>query len=80
VPRPLPRFELALQRRADEQKLARILIETGEDAPPETLARATLAGDGRRLRGIPAVSRGTSGAIAGTDPLRALLAKERRRR
>ena len=40
-------------------------------------AGATAGGDGRRLRGIPAVSRGTSGAIPGTNPMHALLAKER---
>jgi hypothetical protein len=64
----------------DEQRLAAILLELGEEAPPAGWTGATAPGDRRRLRGIPAVSRGTSGAIAGTDPVRALLAKERRLR
>jgi hypothetical protein len=76
---PLPRYtesQVELERR-----LARILVETGEQAPTAAnIAGATAAGDARRLRGIPAHARGISGAIAGTDPLRALLAKESRRR
>jgi len=51
------------------------LARHGETRPPKSSAGATSGGDGRRLRGIPAVSRGTSGAIAGTDPVSALLAK-----
>ena len=80
MPRPLPRFLRDQQMFEDSRKLAKILLETGEAAPPASSAGATAPGDGRRLRGIPAVARGTSGAIAGTDPLRALLAKERGRR
>jgi hypothetical protein len=75
----MPRFLRDVQRREDERKLATILLAT-EAAPPASSAGATAPGDGRRLRGIPAVSRGTGGAIAGTDPLRALLVKERRRK
>jgi hypothetical protein len=55
------------------------MIETGEAAPIK-VGHATAGGDAQRLRGLPAHARGTSGAIAGTDPVRALLAKERRRR
>jgi hypothetical protein len=33
-----------------------------------------------RLRGLPAIGRGVSGAIAGSNPSAALIAKERRRR
>ena len=40
-----------------------------------SVAGATAAGDAARLRGLPAVSRHTSGAVAGSDPLRALLSK-----
>ena len=58
--------------------LERILAEIG-DEETATAAGATAAGDPRRLRGIPAVGRGTSGAVFGSDPLRALLAKESRR-
>jgi hypothetical protein len=42
------------------------------------LSPATAAGDRRKLRGLPAVARGVSGHVPGTDPLEALLAKEDR--
>jgi hypothetical protein len=41
----------------------------------QTAAGVTLPGDSRRLRGLPAVGRGVSGHIAGTDPEQALLDK-----
>lgn len=63
----------------DRAKVGRIVAET-ETEPERQAAGATAGGDGRRLRGIPAVSRGTSGAVAGSDPVRALIAKESRRR
>jgi len=63
----LPRFSAGLQRIADDEKIGRILRETGEATTP-TVARATLAGDGRRLRGIPVVARGVSGASPGSVP------------
>jgi hypothetical protein len=81
----LPRFEQELQRRADEQKLARILLEVGEDEPDAVTDSGHLTRaqhhDPTRMRGIPIVGRsGYGGAIPGTSPLGALLAKERRRR
>lgn len=36
------------------------------------------AGDQQRLRLIPAIARGVAGAVPGTNPLQAYLAKERR--
>ena len=36
--------------------------------------------DPRELRGLPAIGPGVAGATAGSNPLRALLAKESRRR
>ena len=60
------------------QVLDRILAEVDAEET-ETVAGATGPLDHRRLRGIPAVGRGTSGAVFDTDPLRTLLAKERRR-
>jgi hypothetical protein len=63
----------------DAAKLERILAEV-VDEEPSSAAGATAPGDERRLRAIPAVSRGTSGAVFGSDPLRALLAKEARQR
>ncbi len=79
VPQPLPRF-LDRQRMLDEQRrvLDRILLEVGDEAPASA-AGATAVGDPRRLRGLPAVGRGTGGTVFGTDPLRALIAKESRR-
>jgi hypothetical protein len=75
--RLLPRFDRELQLE-DAKKMRRVVIETGHD--DELVTCATAGGDPRRLRGIPAVGRGTGGAIAGSDPLAALLAKEGRRR
>jgi hypothetical protein len=40
-----------------EQKLARILLEVGEPAPPAKVLAATAGGDKRRLRGLPAIAR-----------------------
>jgi len=37
-------------------------------------------GDHARLRGLPAIGPGVSGVMHGSDPLRALLAKESRQR
>jgi hypothetical protein len=67
---PLPRYTDT--HAADQRKLARILLETGDPAPTTTVARATLPGDTRRLRGIP-VAGGACGTSPGTDPLNAAL-------
>jgi hypothetical protein len=67
VPQPLPRFYQDDERTRDAQKIKRIIEAIGEDVPPKVL-RATAGGDARRLRGIPAHARGTSGAIAGHRP------------
>ncbi len=75
---PLPRLMAELERREDERKLANILLETGEPLPTST-AGATGPGDWERLRGLPAIGRGVSGAVRGSDPMRALLSKERGR-
>jgi hypothetical protein len=80
VPQPLPRFtDRELMEREQAAKLAEILLEVGESAPPEVSSHA-IGGDRDRLRGLPAVGPGISGTSPGTDPVRALLAKERRRR
>lgn len=67
----LPRFSQRSQRLADERRLAQILSEAGESVPTQTVARATLAGDSRRLRGIPVCAMGVSGTSPGTDPFAA---------
>jgi hypothetical protein len=65
------------ERVAFERKLARILLEPGEPLPKQPKGRrGVLIGfrsaedDLRRLRALPAVARGASSAIPGTDPLR----------
>jgi len=57
--------------RAAREKVARIVAES-ESVEVESVAGVTAGGDTVRLRGIPAVSGGTSGAVSGSDPLRAL--------
>lgn len=81
VRRPLPRAFRRQLEAEDAEKLERILAKVGERLEAATAAGATAPGDGRRLRGIPVVGRSTAGgAIEGTDPVKALLAKESRRR
>ena len=56
--------------------LAKILCET-ESAEPPTAAGTTSGGDEARLRGLPAIGRGVSGAIPGTSPVGAVMRKEK---
>ncbi len=87
MPPLLPRFLQATQAIEDERKLAKIILETGglpdevDDSKPSS--RLTRGADGhewRRRRGLPMVGKGISGAMPGTNPLGALIAKERGRR
>ena len=64
----LPRFTASMQRIEDQRKIGRILLESTAMEVPATVARATLPGDNRRLRGIPVVARGVSGVSPGTHP------------
>ncbi len=66
------------QARLDRAAVDRAVMNT-VDVKVETVAQATLVGDSKRLRGIPAVARGVSCTSPGTDPLGALIYKERRR-
>jgi hypothetical protein len=67
VPQPLPRAFRRQLEAEDLDKVDRIVREVGhEDAPG--VAGGTAGGDERRLRGIPAVGRGCSGAIRGMRP------------
>jgi hypothetical protein len=72
VPQPLRAFRRQ-QQLEDEAKIAKIVGET----EPTDAAGVTAGGDPTRLRGLPVVVRGSSGAVPGTSPLGALLAKER---
>ena len=69
----LRRFNAAMERIEDQRKIGRILLETGEHEVTATVAKATLPGDNRRLRGIPVVGRGVAGVSPGTNPLTELL-------
>ena len=77
----LPRF-YRFQQAEDERKLAAIILETGE--APETygkpLTRSADGHDPARLRGLPAIGRNVIGAVRGSDPVPALIAKENGRR
>jgi hypothetical protein len=54
-----------LQRIHYNQVQARIALETTE---PDVNPNATAGGDSRKLRGIPAIGQGVTGAIPGTIP------------
>ena len=79
VPPPLPRFLAEFQKREDERKLARILLEVGEPAPEPNVRPSARGGDWQRMRGVPCVGPGIGGTSPGTDPMRALLARGSRR-
>ena len=68
--RALRRFDRDQEQQEDAVRIARILEESPEVKPP---TGATAGGDERKLRGIPVLSRGVSGAIPGSSPHRALL-------
>lgn len=68
----LPRFYRAQLAREDALAVERAVREAVETAPA-TVARATLPGDMRRLRGVPVCTCGVSGTSPGTDPLQAVL-------
>ncbi len=67
------------QAELDREAAEKVRQAVGEEEEPAPNPRA-LPLDPDRLRGIPAVGRLAGGsAIRGSDPVRALLAKERRR-
>lgn len=82
--RILPRFRDHELEAQQAKILALVLLETGEPLPRgqrgKLIGFRSAEDDLRRLRALPAIAPGVSGAIPGTDPVRALLAKEGRRR
>jgi hypothetical protein len=76
----LLRFFRELQRLEDDQKLVKILLEGGDEAPDARTVTTAQHHDPEHLRGLPAIGHGVSGAVRGSDPVRALLAKEARQR
>jgi hypothetical protein len=80
----LPRFYRHQEELEDARKLAKIILET-DNSPAvskngKPLTRSADGHDPARLRGLPAIGRNVSGASPGTNPVAALLRKERERR
>jgi hypothetical protein len=83
VPPLLPRFCRSQQEREDERRIAEIIVqaEADEQAPgPRRVARSADGHNWERRRGLPLISKGVSGSTVHTDPVRALLRKESKRR
>ncbi|MEO5576454.1 MAG: hypothetical protein ABIR67_15130 [Gaiellaceae bacterium] len=81
VARLLPRMrKLCDGAEHEAQVIARIVAQATNVDEPLVADPRVAAGDPARLRGLPAIGPNVSGAMAGTDPVRALLAKESRRR
>lgn len=76
--RLLPRFHARAEEAERLCRIAEITSQAEENAPdqPATVARATLAGDSRRLRGVPVIG-GVSGTSPGSDPVAEVLRRER---
>ncbi len=67
------------QLAADQARVIReALDESAPDTPMHRDGPATLGGDNARLRGIPAIGPGVTGAIPGTDPERSLMRRDAR--
>jgi hypothetical protein len=77
------RLLASLERHRLEVEHAKILDEVlsdlGEDVPDWTPREDRTIGNEERLRGLPAVGRGVSGAIPGTNPEHELLRREGQR-
>jgi hypothetical protein len=72
----------AVQRCREEAEQRRILERAlAESTPLERLEQSgrDRSGDKAVMRNVPIVTKGVSGTMPGTDPLGALLAKQRRR-
>ena len=67
--------QVAQARRQAE--IAREVLDVDDEDVYAGLSWGAAAGDSRKLRGVPVISRGVSGTQPGSDPLAALLAKER---
>lgn len=78
--RIVPRHILAEQRAADLEKIANIILTTGGDdtKQPITAGGYALPGEEMTLRCTPITTRGVGSVIPDTDPLQALIAKERK--
>ena len=71
----------AHQLKAEQARiLAEVLLELPDDVPTGRQYRGSNGADHHKLRGLPAIGRGVAGCVPGTDPVRALMAKQNRRR
>jgi hypothetical protein len=68
VSRLVQGFHQAQEAIEAERQVARAILAAGEGEAPVLRGGATAGGDRRRLRGLPAIGRGVSGAIPGTNP------------
>lgn len=81
MPQQLPRFTAQSERVKDAERLAKIVLEVDKAAADPRPVNGAGGGDPRRMRGFPIVGvRGAGGTSPGTDPARALIAKEGQRR
>jgi hypothetical protein len=81
MPQRLPRFTAQSERAKDAEQLARVLRDVDKAPADQKPVNGAGGGYPRRMRGFPIVGiRGAGGTSPGTDPVRALLAKGRRRR
>jgi hypothetical protein len=83
VPQLLPRHLRFEEKCRDLERIAKILLESDAEIPPDANGGKPLraSADGHRddrRRGLPMIGRGVTGATDETNPVRALLLKERR--
>lgn len=64
----MSRYPLHLRKQHHAQDQANIDRATRHNTLDDKTYVTTLAGDTRKLRGIPAIGRGVTGAIPGTTP------------
>jgi hypothetical protein len=78
--RRLPHLRVVDQARVFQAEYARAVAAGVDVTAPRARRNQGVMVDPLELRGLPVVARGVGGVAPGTDPLRALLTKERRRR
>jgi hypothetical protein len=81
VPPILPRFDAFQQKLEAERQVAQAILEADDFADGHGSMPLRRSADGHnplRLRGLPAIGPNVTGATVHTDPVWALLAKDRR--
>jgi hypothetical protein len=83
VPQRLPRYLAFEEKMRDAERITKTLLESDAETPPEANGGKPLraSADGHRndhRHGLPMIGRGVTGATDETNPVRALLEKERR--